>query len=80
MSSLLSEAYGWDWAFYGAGFVSTIVMVFWFIIVFDEPADHWYIREEEREYIQESMKGLIMRKRVSDVSMLHFMEYCFIER
>ncbi|CAD7089582.1 unnamed protein product [Hermetia illucens] len=64
MSSLLSEAYGWDWAFYGAGFVSTIVMVFWFIIVFDEPADHWYIREEEREYIQESMKGLIMRKRV----------------
>lgn len=51
---LISEV-GWESVFYVTGGIGVIWSLFWFIFVFDSPAQHPRISDDERRYIQEAI-------------------------
>ena len=42
---------GWPFAFYVPGIIGVIWFIFWFFLVFDSPAVHPRIAEDEKRYI-----------------------------
>lgn len=46
---------GWESVFYVTGVVALVWSVVWFFVVFDSPAQHPRISQEERQYIESSI-------------------------
>jgi ACS family sodium-dependent inorganic phosphate cotransporter len=51
----LISSLGWESVFYVTGVVGLIWSIAWFFLVFDSPAQHPRISEEERRYIEGSI-------------------------
>lgn len=51
----ITEAIGWNWAFYITSLFSGAVGAVWVFIVSDNPAIHKFIGKDEREYIENSL-------------------------
>ena len=54
---------GWPFAFYVPGIIGVIWFIFWFFLVFDSPAVHPRIAEDEKRYILAST-GVSRQKKV----------------
>jgi ACS family sodium-dependent inorganic phosphate cotransporter len=48
----LISSLGWESVFYVTGVVGLVWSIAWFFLVFDSPAQHPRISEEERRYIE----------------------------
>ena len=46
---------GWESVFYVTGVVGLVWSVVWFFVVFDSPAQHPRISQEERQYIESAI-------------------------
>lgn len=59
---VITDVFGWQYAFYVTALLSLIVAVMWFNIVADSPEKHPMISKAERDYIDDSL-GLVIAKR-----------------
>jgi ACS family sodium-dependent inorganic phosphate cotransporter len=48
----LIASVGWESVFYVTGVVGLVWSIVWFFVVFDSPAQHPRISQEERRYIE----------------------------
>lgn len=55
---------GWVWAFIIPAVITTIWAVIWFFTVSDSPSDHWWITDEERDYITSSFGESVKKVKV----------------
>ncbi|XP_039298715.1 sialin [Nilaparvata lugens] len=51
----LMDMYGWTSAFHVTGAIATVWFICWWILVYDSPAQHPWITETERKYIESSL-------------------------
>lgn len=59
----ITQAFGWDWGFYVITIqIGVFLLIFW-IVTADSPADHRWISEEEKNYIEESLGGAVTKTR-----------------
>lgn len=63
----LIASLGWESVFYVTGVVGLVWSITWFFLVFDSPAQHPRISEEERRYIESSIGGATSRGKVQEV-------------
>lgn len=68
ISGYLIASFGWEYVFYVTGAVGLIWSLAWFMLIYDTPAQHPRISDDERNYIESSI-GNTITKRVS---------FCFI--
>ncbi|XP_969878.2 sialin [Tribolium castaneum] len=47
--------WGWEWVFYVSGVAGTVWFIAWWFLVYDSPAKHPRISEQEKEYILSSL-------------------------
>lgn len=59
---VITDVFGWQWAFYVTALLSFLVAVMWLRIVADSPEKHPMISKSEREFIDDSL-GLVIAKR-----------------
>ncbi|CAD7086587.1 unnamed protein product [Hermetia illucens] len=57
------EWLSWEWIFYSSGIIGSVWYIFWVLFVFDSPAQHPRITNEEREYIEGSLKGVVEQQK-----------------
>ncbi|XP_039248733.2 sialin-like isoform X1 [Styela clava] len=55
LAGLLQTNFGWESVFYITGMMGCIWFVFWWVLIYDSPAEHPLISEEEKRYIQDSL-------------------------
>lgn len=65
MAGILTEYFGWCYAFYVPAIVTGIVTIIWFFLVHDTPAEHPRIDPTEQEYIEKSLGNTISKKKVN---------------
>ncbi|GLV46734.1 uncharacterized protein CBL_13507 [Carabus blaptoides fortunei] len=58
---VVSEQWGWVWAFYLPGILCISWAVLWFIVVSDSPQEHKRISEDEKNYIIKSLGNYITK-------------------
>lgn len=58
------ELFGWRCAFYMTGGLLLVCMLLWWRVVYNSPAEHPRIEWEEREYIERSLVGVSVGKKV----------------
>lgn len=63
----LIASLGWESVFYVTGVVGLVWSIAWFFAVFDSPAQHPRISEEERRYIESSIGGATSHGKVQEV-------------
>lgn len=63
----LIASLGWESVFYVTGVVGLVWSITWFFLVFDSPAQHPRISEEERRYIESSIGGATSHGKVQEV-------------
>ncbi|XP_028162788.1 putative inorganic phosphate cotransporter isoform X1 [Ostrinia furnacalis] len=51
----LIEKFGWDYAFYIPGIISTVWCLLWLVLVYDSPVKHPRISDSEKKYILEAL-------------------------
>ncbi|XP_043275458.1 sialin [Venturia canescens] len=61
---LISEI-GWESVFYVTGGIGVLWSLFWFVLVFDSPAQHPRISDDERRYIQDAIGTTSTTKHLS---------------
>lgn len=61
---ILTETFGWAYAFYVPSVITAVITFAWFSLVFDSPAEHPRIEKVEQEYIESSLGGNISKKKV----------------
>lgn len=61
---MLTETFGWVYAFYVPAIITVIVTIMWFIFVYDSPAQHPRINIAEREYIEKSLGDKVSKQNV----------------
>lgn len=66
LTGILTESFGWAYAFYVPAVITAIITFAWFFLVFDSPAEHPRILKCEREYIENSLGRKISKKKVRD--------------
>lgn len=71
---IIIETIGWVWAFIIPAIVACIWGIIWYFTVADSPSEHWWISEEERDYINDSLSGAVVRVKVSCIK-VHFCYY-----
>lgn len=52
VSGVLCDVFGWESVFYFFGIVGIVWSILWFFLVFNSPAEHPRITQEERDYIE----------------------------
>lgn len=57
MCGFLIAHLGWESVFYVTGAISTVWSVLWFFLVYDSPAEHPRIADEERRFIENAIGG-----------------------
>ena len=55
LAGYIAENLGWEAVFYVTGVSSLVWVLVWFYLVYDTPAQHPRIDQEEREYIETSI-------------------------
>lgn len=55
---------GWVYAFYVPAAITAVITIFWFVFVYDSPAQHPRIDQTEREYIEKALGGNISKRKV----------------
>ncbi|XP_078045525.1 putative inorganic phosphate cotransporter [Augochlora pura] len=58
----LIASFGWESVFYVTGVIGLIWSVAWFLLVFDSPAQHPRISDEERRYIEDAIGSSAVAK------------------
>ncbi|PNF28216.1 Sialin [Cryptotermes secundus] len=69
----LIASLGWESVFYVTGVVGLVWSIAWFFLVFDSPAQHPRISEEERRYIESSIGGATSHGKVHRVPWLRIL-------
>lgn len=64
MLGVIIENFGWDYGFYIPAVMTFVIVVMWYILVADSPAEHPRISKAEREYIQESLGDSVSKEKV----------------
>lgn len=64
MAGIITESFGWIYAFYVPAVFTAIVTVVWFATVYDTPAQHPRINKEEQDYIQAALGSTLSKKKV----------------
>lgn len=64
MAGILTESFGWAYAFYVPAGITFIISIIWFATVYDSPAEHPRIDKAEQEYIQQALGDNISKKKV----------------
>lgn len=63
MSSMLaSSSYGWPSVFYVIGILGILASVLWYLCAADGPGKHPTISNDEKDYIENSLKGVETKK------------------
>lgn len=75
VSGYITEHLGWRWAFYASGVLAMLMTVIWFITVRNRPAEHPWITEKERDYIETSMGDTVSSMKV----MMELFDGAFME-
>ncbi|XP_049291666.1 sialin-like [Anopheles funestus] len=60
-AGLLTEHFGWVYAFYVPAFLSALVGVIWFWLIADAPSEHKTITKEERDLIEASFGNTVSK-------------------
>ncbi|XP_040167226.1 putative inorganic phosphate cotransporter [Anopheles arabiensis] len=60
-AGLLTEHFGWVYAFYVPALLSALVGVIWFWLIADSPSDHKTITKEERDLIEASFGSTVSK-------------------
>lgn len=68
ISGYLIASFGWEYVFYVTGAVGLIWSLAWFMLIYDTPAQHPRISDDERNYIESSIGNTITKR----VSFFHF--------
>lgn len=55
LAAFLMQHYGWQSAYYAGSAIAILLTVLWYWIVYNSPADHPRIRQEERDLIKNSL-------------------------
>jgi ACS family sodium-dependent inorganic phosphate cotransporter len=55
LSGLISEAFGWEWIFYGYGIVAVAWYFLWLYVVKSGPENDNWMSQEEKDFIRESI-------------------------
>ncbi|XP_037700461.1 sodium-dependent phosphate transport protein 4 isoform X2 [Choloepus didactylus] len=55
LGGLISETYGWPFAFYIFGGIGCVCCLLWFVLAYDDPVSHPWISISEKEYIISSL-------------------------
>lgn len=63
----LIDKFDWEWAFYSTGAVGLLWSICWFVFIYETPAVHPRISEEERREIEEAIGSSTSKKRPSYV-------------
>jgi ACS family sodium-dependent inorganic phosphate cotransporter len=63
----LIASLGWESVFYVTGVVGLIWSIAWFFVVYDSPAEHPRITEEERHYIESAIGDATSHDKVQEV-------------
>lgn len=58
LAGFLIETIGWAYSFYVTAIMVGVFTIFWFCIVYDEPAVHPRINSTEKEYIESHLFGI----------------------
>jgi ACS family sodium-dependent inorganic phosphate cotransporter len=66
----LIDKFDWEWAFYSTGAVGLIWSICWFIFIYETPAVHPRISEEERREIEEAIGSSTSKKKPTYVPWL----------
>lgn len=64
MCGLIINRFNWEAVFYISGAIGIAWYLAWWILVYDTPAKHPRISEEERLYIETSIGRSLAKKRV----------------
>ncbi|XP_043848078.1 probable small intestine urate exporter isoform X2 [Dromiciops gliroides] len=62
VGGFLCESPGWPSMFYISGGIGCIYCIIWFSLVYDDPMNHPFINESEKEYIISSVTGQVPDK------------------
>ena len=62
VSGFLIHFFGWPFVFYVSGILTIFWFIFWCLFVFDTPAEHPRISEEELKYITNSLSQVTERE------------------
>lgn len=62
LMGLITDVFGWQWAFYVTALLSFIVSILWYKIVADSPEKHLHISSSERKLIEDSLALVIAKK------------------
>lgn len=65
LCGLLVQTLGWPAVFYGSGLLTVLWLGAWQLLVFDSPAKHPRIAEEERRAIEKALGGLVDNSQVN---------------
>uniref|UniRef100_A0A4X2K7Z6 Major facilitator superfamily (MFS) profile domain-containing protein n=1 Tax=Vombatus ursinus TaxID=29139 RepID=A0A4X2K7Z6_VOMUR len=57
VGGFICQSLGWPYIFYIFGGIGCVCCVIWFSLVYDDPINHPYISESEKEYITFSLAG-----------------------
>lgn len=63
-TGILTENYGWQYAFYIPALITAVLTIIWFVVVYDSPAQHPRINKDECEYIENALGSKVSKKKV----------------
>lgn len=63
----------WEWAYYLSGLIGVVWFVCWHFLVFETPAQHPRISDDERDYIERSLGDSAAE--VNSVSEIYIVDY-----
>lgn len=61
---VIIENMGWIWAFFTPGAIAILWAIIWWFTVADSPQEHWWISDEEKNYIINSLNTGLQRVKV----------------
>lgn len=64
VAGILTETFGWIYAFYVPAIITALITIAWFGVVYDSPAQHPHINSTEREHIESALGSSISKKKV----------------
>lgn len=64
LCGFILSTFSWEAVFYVTGVIGVIWFIFWWILVYDSPAQHPNISEKERNYIEKSLGQTVAKEKV----------------
>jgi MFS transporter, ACS family, solute carrier family 17 (sodium-dependent inorganic phosphate cotransporter), other len=62
LMALITDVFGWQWAFYFTALFSFMMSILWYNIVADSPEKHPNISKSEKDFIEDSLEHVITKK------------------